>query len=296
MASVPVPLLLALCVCCYTSFGFFSKLYAHAYQGKSATATPVYSIIFGLIVGTSVLAAGAKFQFSASPATWGLGISAGLVLFIYNLCIISASKTGPYALQSIFRCSGNVVVPMLFSVLLWGDQMQWQQFIGILIMLIAFVVINSKGLASMQLSKRFMIWITLLFIANGIFGVLMDAQQRIMQQTERSEMIVITYYSSAVISAIYLLASQKRDALPAFRTGKKAFLYTVAAGLVTAIAVYTLMTALGKMTSSIFYTLQNGLILSLSVVLSAVILKEKIEKNTIFGVILTLISIVLLTI
>lgn len=296
MTTIPVPALLCLCILCYTSSSFFSKRYANVYQGDSAAATPVYSIIFGLIVGTIVLVAGARLHFSASAATWYFGLAAGVILFLFNLGSINASRTGPYALQSIFKCSGNVVVPMLFSVLWWGDQLQAHQFAGILVMLASFVVLNSKGLTGLELSKQFLLWVTLLFVTNGVFGILMDGQQRVMQQTERSEMIIITYYCSAVISVGYLFLTRRAAALPAFRMGKSALMYTLGASLTTSIAVYTLMTLLGRMTSSIFYTLQNGIILTLSVLLGAIVLKERLARSTIFGVILSLISIVLLTI
>lgn len=296
MTTIPVPALLILCIACYTSSSFFAKCYSSAYKGNSASATPVYSSIFGLIVGTIVLTLGSGMRFSASLATWLYGLAAGIILFLFNLGSINASRTGSYALQSIFKCSGTVVVPTLFTVLFWGDRLLPHQFIGILIMLAAFVVINSKGLGGAQMSRRFLFWVVLLFVTNGVFGILMDAQQRALQQTERSEMIIITYYCAALISIAYLFLTRKKETLNDFHMGKKALLFTLGASFVTSLAVYTMMTLLGKMTTSIFFTLQNGLVLTLSVLLGAFVLREKPDRGTIIGVLLSLVSIILLTI
>lgn len=60
--------------------------------------------------------------FSHTPFLWGLksslsvvtllcGVSAGMVLFLYNLGCIRAVKTGPYVIQSIVGMFGCVLPP-----------------------------------------------------------------------------------------------------------------------------------------------------------------------------------------
>lgn len=80
------------CILCYTFQTFFNKLYSGAYRGPESAATPVFSVLYGLIVGVSTLAV-TGFRFQADAVTWGLGLLNGFVLFAFNLSSINAART-----------------------------------------------------------------------------------------------------------------------------------------------------------------------------------------------------------
>ena len=284
------------CILCYTFQGIFGKMYASAYTGEESDATPVYSCLYGVIVGISVLAVAMGFRFEASLATWGLGIANGLMLFLYNLGVIKASRTGPFSLQSIFRLFGDVVVPMLFSMLFWGDRLTILQIIGIVVMLASFVVINLDGNALKGVKKGYAGWVALLFTVNGLYGTLMAGQQRVMAGAQGNEMIVITFRSSSLISLISLVVSRKQDTLKAFRMPGKAWGSAAGAGIVAALAVVQLMLLINRMDSLVvFYTVENGMVLVLTVVLSSIMFKEKLNRNVIIGIAMSVISLALLS-
>lgn len=123
----------------------------------------------------------------------------------------------------------------------------------------------------------------------------MDAQQRL-YVSERNEMIIMTFFSSAVVSLLYLIASQRKQAPHAFRMGKASWGFAVGSSLCAAFAVYTLMILLEYIPSYILYTINNGSILILSALLCAVILKEKMTRMTVAGIALSVLGIVLLSI
>ena len=124
---------------------------------------------------------------------------------------------------------------------------------------------------------------------------MVDAQQRI-HVSERNEMIVVTFFSSAAISALYLLAIQKKQALQAFQMGRKVWGFAIGSSLGAAFAVYTLMILLAYIPSYILYTVNNGSILVVSALLCAVVLKERMTKMTMTGIALSVLSIILLSI
>lgn len=296
MSDLLTLVMLAGCIICYVFQGLFGKLYAAAYDGLESDATPVYSCMYGLIVGVSVLTAAMGLHFSASAATWGLGVFNGLMLFLYNLGVIKASRTGPFSIQSIFRLFGGVVVPMAFSVLFWQDALSAVQLIGIVLMLGSFVIINLDGTALQGMKKGYIGWVALLFIVNGAYGTLMACQQRLTGPEQSNEMIVITFFSSALISLISLLISRRGGTVKAFRMNRKALLYAVGAGIVAALAVVQLMLLLGRMESlAVFYTVENGMVLVLTVLFSAWMFKEKLSRNAIAGIVLAVISLAMLS-
>lgn len=287
-------LILVVCVACYTGQTFFNKLFSVNYKGSANAATPVYAVLYGLIVSTVTLLL-AGLRFSPSRETVILGCINGVILFFYNVGMIYASRTGPYAFHSIVMLFGSIVVCLVFSALCWGDRLTLVQMIGIGVMLLAFVAFNSGGIDFHSVKKGYFFWVVSLFFTNGFYGVLMDAQQRI-HISERNEMIVITFFSSAAVSFLYLLATQKSQALQAFRMERNTWGFVIGSSLGAAFAVYTLMVLLAYIPSYILYTINNGSILVLSAILCAVILKEQMTKMTITGIALSVLSIILLSI
>lgn len=215
MPQVMVIPVVALCIACYTGQSFFNKLFSMRYQGPPAAATPAYATLFGVIVAAVTLCL-AGFRFAPDRETVLLGCATGVVLFLYNLGMIRAARSGPYAFQSIVMLFGSIVVCLVFSAVWWGDKMGAAQLVGIGVMLAAFVVLNSGGIDFSGVKKEYFFWVALLFFSNGFYGVLMDAQQRL-YPGQRNEMIVITFLSTAMVSLAYLLITRRGQAPAAFR-------------------------------------------------------------------------------
>lgn len=287
-------LLTLLCVACYTGQTFFSKLFSTHYGGQEEAATPSYAVLYGTLVSIVTLLL-CRFQAAPSKETILLGCINGCVLFLFHLSMIHASQSGPYAFQSIMMLFGSIVVCLVFSAVYWGDRLTFSQMAGIAVMLAAFVVLNGGGIDLSNVKKGYFFWVILLFFANGIYGVLMDAQQRSFAG-ERNEMILVTFLSSAAVSLLYLFVTQRGRSLRAFRMGKAAWGFAVGSSLCAAFAVYLLMTLLAYIPGYILYTVCNGSILVLSAVLCRIVLKEKMTKMTVAGIVLSAISIALLSI
>ena len=294
MPAIFVVLMTVVCIACYTGQTFFNKLFSMHYKGPEAAATPVYAVLYGALVSAVTLAL-VRFQLNPSRETVLLGCINGVVLFLYNLGMIRASRTGPYAFQSIVMLFGSIVVCLLFSAAYWGDRLTFSQMAGIAVMLITFVVLNGGGIDFRGVKKGYFFWVISLFFTNGIYGVLMDAQQRLYVQ-ERNEMIIVTFFSSSEVSLLYLLISQRERSLQAFQMGRAAWGFAAGSGLCAALAVYMLMALLTYIPSYILYTVCNGSILVLSAILCRIVLKEHMTKMTVAGILLSAISIILLSI
>jgi len=288
--------LLITCVACYVCQGLFGKLYAIHFDGQANDATPVYSTLYGLIVGLGVFAAALGFRLNASPITWTLGLVNGVVLFVYNLCIINSSRTGPFGFQSIFRLFGSVVIPMIFALVFWGESLSLLRWLGIAVMLASFVLINADGMVLRDVKKGYVGWVTLLFFVNGAYALIMGLQQRLCGNTQRNEMIVITFLCSAIISLISLLLRKRGSTLQTFRMCPKALGSAVGAGISAALAVVQLMILIGRVDSlPVFYTIENGMILALTIIFSSILFKEKISRKAAAGIVLSLVSLAMLS-
>lgn len=294
MPQVMVIPVVALCIACYTGQSFFNKLFSMRYQGPPAAATPAYATLFGVIVAAVTLCL-SGLRFAPDRETVLLGAVNGVVLFLYNLGMIKAARSGPYAFQSIVMLFGSIVVCLMFSAVWWGDKMGAAQLVGIGVMLAAFVVLNSGGIDFSGVKKEYFFWVALLFFSNGFYGVLMDAQQRL-YPGQRNEMIVITFLSTAMVSLAYLLITQRGQAPAAFRMSPAALGFAVGSSVCAAFAVFLLMLLLAYIPSYILFTICNGGLLVASALLCAVVLKEKMTRRTAAGIGLSVLSIVLLSI
>lgn len=192
MPAFLIFLMTAACIACYTGQTFFNKLFSTHYKGPEAAATPVYAVLYGGLVSAVTLFL-VRFQAAPSRETVLLGCINGVVLFLYNLGMIHASRTGPYAFQSIVMLFGSIVVCLIFSAAYWGDRLSIPQLAGIAVMLAAFVVLNGGGIDFQGVKRGYFPWVISLFFTNGAYGVLMDAQQRLYPR-ERNEMIIVTFF------------------------------------------------------------------------------------------------------
>lgn len=293
MNSMFLAFLVALCVLCYAGQSFFNKLFSGSYPGPAAEATPVFAFIYGVVVAITTFFMNGM-QFSPSPLTWILGGFNGAALFLFNLGMIQAARRGPYAIQSIVMIFGSIVVSLVFSSFFFGDRLTAIQGIGIALMLIAFIALNLGGAKMSGMQKGFIPWLILVFFSNGAYSVLNDAQQR-MISTERNEMIMVTFTSSAVISLVYLLIIKRGKIAEAFRMGQRSAVMALLSSISAAFAVFILMFLLHYIPSYILYTISNGALLVVLTLLSAFLLKEKLHGITLAGIVLSVISIIILS-
>lgn len=285
-----------LCITLYIFQNFFNKLFSLNYSGKTSAAPAVFNCIYGLIVSFVVFSVCNRFSFSASGETFIFSFLEGIVLFLFNIGVTRAAVTGPFSFQSIMVISGNIVIALMASALFWRDPISHVQLLGIALMLLSFYVLNKNGLDFSGVKKGYFIWIALAFFANGSYGVIMDAHQRIMLLSEKNEMIIITFLFSALISAVYLAITEKKEALSGFRMGKRALCFAMASSISAAFAVYLVMILLGLVPVSILYSIQNGAIMAGNIILGALVLKEHLSKNAIIGILMIIVSIVMLSI
>ena len=294
MAHIYIVLLSVADIVLYTVRSYTNKLFAMSYEGKHSMATPIFSTITGFSGFLFTLLLPRKMELP-NMTTLLCGISAGCVLFLYDLGNIRAAKTGPYSIQSIigmFRC---VMLPLLFERVLWNVSLSALQMLGVVAVLFSFVYLNLNNKKSIGVQKGFYGWVALLFFANGIYSTIVIAQQRWTDYAQRTEMIAVVFLTMAVVSVLYLIFGCKANVKTAFKLKKSSWCYALTSSAALSVAMNLLVILLGYVSASVLYPIQNSAILILLVLLSAVHLREKISKLTIVGIVFALAGIVVLS-
>lgn len=273
----------------------FAKLFSQKHGSKNAAVTStVFSIVYGVFAGFVTLALGG-FRFAPSRETLTLGLLNAVMLLLYNTSLIEASRRGSYSFQMICLLFGGIVPPMLHEVLFLGGTLTAVQGVAIGLMLASFVLMNLKGLTLKGSDGRFLFWCAMLFLTNGLYGILMNLQQRRMNGAERNEMIILTYLGMAVLYAVWALLRNRSELTEGFRMGREPLVWLLLCCASATSAAHLMMVLLGRMEASLLYTIDNGGVLVLSLLYSFMLFREKVNAAQIAGIALASVSIVMLS-
>ena len=289
--------IIALVILLYTLQSLFTRLYTDHYPGDKGLTTPVFAVVCGLIV-TAVSFIFSGFAFSCGWLTVLLGIINAVILYGYDAFIIKASATGPYSILMTFSLTGGIVVPAIASWMFFSVPFSIVQLISILIIFASVLMISKKEDEDENKEEHkkhrtfFLIICTLLGLANGLYGVLLNTQQELSGVAEKEEMVVVTFIGAAVISLVQLIVKEKKNTLAAFKQTKLSLVFLLLTALVSALAINALVIALEGANATLVYTFDNAGVLLLSAIASAIFFKEKLSKLNVIGCIIMSIGLI----
>ena len=290
--SFAVVTLVICSIVAYTGQGFFNKLFSVSHPSDPAAAAPAFNVIYGATVAIVTFCYNG-LRLHPDVLTLCIGIANGAALFFYNHSAIHAARTGPYALQSMITSFGTIIPSLVVAVVIWGDAPGILAWLGIACMLAAFVLCNLTGLREKTLNRKGLFWLLMVFLTNGVYSILTDAQTRLESGAHRNDMIVVTYLTAALISFAYLLVFCSAESRRAFSMPARPFVFSLVSSLCAAVAVNMLMLTLRYVPSSILYPVESGGILILSAVLSRIVLKERLNPLQIAGISVAVVGLVL---
>ena len=298
-----IAFIIALVVLLYTLQSLFTRFYTDNYPGDKSLTTPVFAVVCGLIV-TAVSFIFSGFSFSCGWMTVLLGCINAVVLYGYDAFIIKASSTGPYSILMTFSLTGGIVVPAIVSWVFFGVPFSWVQLVSILVIFASVLLISNKegenldspadGSSPMKVlggkpkehKAFFLIICTLLGLANGLYGVLLNTQQELTGVAEKEEMVAVTFIGAALISLVQLIVKEKKNTLKAFKQTKMSLTFLLFTAIVSALAINALVIALDGIDTTLVYTFDNAGVLLLSAIASAIFFKEKLSKTNVIGCII----------
>lgn len=303
--------LIAFIVLLYTFQSFLCKKYSDNYPGDPDTASPIFTVVSGLIVAFVSLAL-SGFAFSAGTLTVLLALVNGIALFGYNMFLIKASQCGSYSVLMMCNLAGGIILPSLVAILFFDDELTWVQGVSVLATFVAVYMVSLKkpeiapeaaGAGEIEAahsannsSKLFPVFCLLLAICNGTYGSLLDAQQRLAGTAEREEMVALTYIFAVLLSSIALAIQKKKAFFASFKQTKVSLIFLITCSLIVATAVNLLVYLIPLVNITVLYTFDNAGVMLLSVILSCVFFKEKLSAVNIIGCIIMAASFVCLSI
>jgi drug/metabolite transporter (DMT)-like permease len=228
-------------------------------------------------------------DFNPAFIPYSLGFAAayatGTVFFIL------AISCGPLSISSLMT-SYSLIIPTLYGLVFLRDPISIGLIPGIILLLISLFLINVKN-EKVNISLKWVIYITLAFIGNGMCTVVQKMEQIRFEGKYKNEFMIVALITVAIFMTIMALIKERKS----FKTNAKlAVLPAAASGLLNGTVNLFVMILSGSMPASLMFPLisAGGIILTFFV--STFLYKERLSPMQIIGVCVGVVSVVLLNI
>ncbi|WP_299890522.1 EamA family transporter [uncultured Lacinutrix sp.] len=272
---------------------FSSSLYVFFKYFEKYDINTLHAIIVNYIVaGTcGFLLYNGQVNLSLIPSKqWFVGaiILGFLFIFIFNLMALTSQKNG----LSVASVAGkmSVVVPIIFAVCVYKEQLSLFKILGIIIALLAVYFTSVKEKSKTALNKKALIYPLLLFIGSGIIDTFIKYMETNYVSTQE-----IPYFSAVVFSCAGLIGFVTLIIKKDFSFKWKNVLGGILLGVPNYFSIVYLLKALQNedLNSSTVFTINNVAIVMISTVLGIIIFNERLIRKNWLGIGLAILSIIL---
>lgn len=290
---------------------------AKGFCGKK-TSEYIYGITDGLILQSirlvlCVIIGFCLYSFSSIPSQLDntillISLINGIANATFLISWLFAIKNGAYLFVDICLTAGGILIPCICGKLFFDGKITILQYIGIAIMLFAVIVMNSYNFTITQkkISLKSILLLLCVAISNGVMG-LCEKWFTSYIKTEKitcdlSVFSLYTYIFACIVLLITLLLVCKKEntSIYAFVKDfplKKLWIYLILIALFLFFNTYlTTLTNTYINNTVLIYPLKFGSNLILSAIMAATIFKEKINIQSVLGMILITTSIIFINV
>lgn len=252
----------------------------------------VFNYFFAFIV--AYFSSDIHFSFTDTPKQdWFFGAFFLGFLFItlFYVTGLTAQKLG----LSVVAVAGkmSVVIPVLFGIIAYNESSATFKIIGICLAIIAVYFTSIKK--DITINKSYIYLPIILFFGSGILDTILKYIEKNYVSASEISVYLSTIFLTAgtlgFLSVLYLVFYKNR------KLKWKNFVAGIVLGIPNYFAMYFLLKALQTdgLDSSTIFTINNVSIVLISTLLGLIVFRESLSKKNIFGIVLAIISIVLIT-
>lgn len=257
--------------------------------------------LFSLVVAVCfwIWAAAAKFTFSGVTVAYSALFGAGLIVTI--ACYYYAMHSGPLSYTSFFY-SASMVIPALAGVLLWKQPFHWAAGVGIAMFLVAFFFISVPGSKSNgKANRKWLVLCLATWFLNGSLSVLVTAQQMATGGKEASSLTTLAFSFAFLFAVItyFILAATKgeiKQTGPEIRSMKAYAVPLLVLALGNGGGNCTITYLSSRVNSAYLFPVVLGGMMVAVTIYSILVLKEKINKYGMTGLIIGIAALLVLNI
>ena len=250
--------------------------------------------LIGSIAGAVILVIINGLSLNVTPFATIMGVINAINGFAFTFFTFKALKVANLSLYSLFSMLGGMLLPFLQGIIFYNEEITVAKIICLVLILAALAMTVERG----STDKRAIIYYALIFILNGMSGVLSKifASSPTEWRTtasgavaESGDYSLSTVIATIVISGILLLIFFK-DSCEGGAHTSKSIIIGAACGSVNKVANWILVFALAHgIDSSVQYPMVTGGVMIVST-MAAFILGQKPKKKELISVALAFLS------
>ena len=269
----------------------FRNLYCRK-VGNKIESIFLYSAITGIVCAI-ILTFFEGFTLDVSTFTWLTAIGFGIVTTTTTIFHLMALSTGPLSLTTVIM-SFSMVINALSGAVFWNEKLSFLKIVGIILMFLCFVLTVKTNSSDSLVSVKWSVFAVLCSISNAAIGLLQKTHQSSEYKSELMPFLVISFIASAIISFVACFVVSKYKHKISSNTETKAhFNMKLVTVLVVVLLVSGVCIALnnvlclhlsGAMDSAVFFPVNNGASLILSILAGVVLFRERLPLRSWIGV------------
>ncbi|CAM4302008.1 DMT family transporter [Zobellia nedashkovskayae] len=230
------------------------------------------------------------FEVPEKPWFLGTFILGILFIVVFNLMAIASQKVG-VAVTSV-ATKMSFVIPVIFGILLYNEELGPIKVIGILLALAAVYFAALKE-SAIKFKKSALILPALVFLGSGVIDASLKYLQEIHIKEEDYPIFSATVFASAAFIGLLITVFKAAEFRAKYNINT--LIGGIALGVVNYFSIYFLLKALQNDTlnSSSVFTINNVAIVMFTTLLGIILFEEKISPKNWGGIALAVTSIIL---
>lgn len=262
------------------------KPYTQKSGGKGA-------FIFGSL---SSFAAMLFFVVTSGGFAWEPGLipyALGFALSYGTSTVFSvlATASGSLSLTALI-VSFSLMIPTFYGLIFLNDPISVGLIPGLLLLAVSLVLIN-KRTESVKITRKWLIFVFLAFIGNGMCSTVQKMQQVAYNGKYKNEFMIIALASVVIGLLIASLITERKEIV---RCAKCGWYFALGCGIMNGIVNLFVMLLSARMPVSLMFPLVSAGGIVITYLVSRFIYKEILTKTQLVGFVLGTASVVLLNI
>lgn len=222
------------------------KIFNRKQQGKGVYLFSAVSVLAAAVFFVCVGEKPLQFDAAWLPYSLGFAVSYGMATVGSFLAI----QWGSLSLTSL-ATSYSLIIPTLYGLLFLDEAGSSYLYIGIVLLLISLVLINTKK-GDMQISLRWAVFALIAFLGNGICSTVQKVQQTVFHGAAKNEFMIVALLVVAIFLFVISFGSEKKDWGDCLKGGSG---WMVLCGLANGAVNLFVMILSGKMPASVMFPL-----------------------------------------
>lgn len=258
-------------------------------QGKVTSKLSMFAVNY---ITCAILSWGFMGFMTPFPKADGIWPSIGMGAFngtFYMLALVlsqyNIAQNG-VVLSSVFSKMGGLLIPLLVSILIFGESPTLLQFIGFVLSMISIFVLNYRKDTD-GAGGKFTISLFALLVAEGCAGIMAKVFKEIGNPALSNHFLLYTFLIAFLLCVFLIAAKHERPGIPEF-------LYGLMIGVPNFLGARFVLRALDTVPAVVVYPSRSvGTIVVITIV-GTMLFKERLSKQQIAAMGVILVSLVLL--